>query len=268
MNLNIEISENICFKYELKSKDEMVINIKRFIRKKLNLKKKTIKFMNLFKSINKIPLIDSEKIIRVLKNDEHIFLKWRILSGPKLDKTENIFIEIKIDNYEIPIIKKKFNPAQKIYEIINYALEIMYDFKKHNFIHSDMELKFNNKILNSNKQLAKYQKISRSYLQFNNQDYNWLLNKLGDYVSEDCYYHNLVIGNEISEKIILTLNKKSYPPFAAIEQKSHFKKCIFCKNIDINPVILPCCRKYCCENCGKSCRNFVNCKFCDKLLIG
>lgn len=135
----------------------------------------------------------------------------------------------------------------------------MYDKKKHNFLYSDMELRYNDKILHPMKQLANYSNISRSYILFNNQDEIVSTDKLkGLLFANDCYYHNLIIGNKIKTPTLILSIKKNYIP------KKLEIKCKLCDKINNFPLILPCCRKYCCNNCEKLFKNKENCNICNK----
>jgi hypothetical protein len=258
MDLHIKTCDNKYLTHRFE-KEEYVINIKRFLRETLGTDIDNMFYMKLSKG--NLILEDSNKIGEVLNNNDNINFSYRLLCGPKLIKTEKIHVMINSEDFRIPILKKKFSPAQQIKQIIKFALEKMFDFKKHNFIVSDFELTHNGKILNPERQLGTYGEISRSFIQFNNQEEILSNNKLkGVLLKSGSYYHVYTIGEKIKNDIILVLSKKNSPSENFYEDS--LVKCFKCRNIASCATLLPCCRNYCCEVCEKLFLSNKTCLFC------
>jgi hypothetical protein len=245
MELNIVFSSDHHFKLFI-SYDFYVINIKREIRKKLGLDFDNIKYMKLIKTSGNIVLNDDWIVGDHLKNQDYVSIGWRFLAGPVLEKTEEIFIKISIEGYdEMPMFSNKFNPAQKINDIIICVLEKMYDHKEHNYLDSNIQVIHDHKYLNRHYYLAHYKNISRSFIQFNNQENiiktDSLKSKL---LANDSYYHNIIIGKKIIEPVILTIIKKQNNT-----EDKYDISCVVCKSENMYHLILPCCRTNCCSKC-------------------
>lgn len=245
MELNIIFSSDHHFKLSINC-DLYIINIKREIRQKLGLDCENIKHMKLIRTNGNITLNDNWIIGDHLKNHDYVSVGWRFLAGPMLEKTEEIFIKIAIEGYdEIPMFSKKFNPAQKINEVINCALEKMYDHQKHNYLDSNIQIVYDHKYLNRYYCLAHYKNISRSFIQFNNQENIIHIESLkSKLLTNDSYYHNIIVGKKNVEPVILTIIKKQ----DNIEEKCDIS-CIVCKGESMYHLILPCCRTNCCNKC-------------------
>jgi len=181
-----------------------------------------------------------DRILDHFDNNESFDIHYRLLAGPEKQYDEILKIYINLPKIW-HVFYVRHSSDETIKEVIKNALDIVDRKYPMNYLPDEIELVHENKILHSDKELAFYKDLSRSYLKFiPSVD---LENKLL-YQDYD-YYKYLVFGEKPKEvpKLILRLKTQIEKPFEA--------KCLLCSKDPYQDghLILPKCRHLFCKTC-------------------
>ena len=258
MNINLEMPCREIILYHVEDPEEKILNIKRFLRQKYNSDLDSTRLTRLVKT--RVDLENDDKIFDVLKNDDFVTVLMRLCGGPATQKNQRLTIHVDLEGYSEKSIRLELLccPSDTIATIQYYVLELLFDMKKHNLSHSDVELIYKDIVLHPSKLLAEYKSLSRSFITFNQQESIFNKNKtkgfLIDQFSE--YYHEIYIGNRTDHDPDLTLSRKIKN---SDQLKSEYSCLCICQNETFKANLMPCCRKYCCKDCFD---NIIKTKIC------
>ncbi len=226
--------------YHMKSDDETLRDIYRFIRDYLNI---PIKHFYLSCNINLSLKSFDTKITDVLHNGAIVHICHRLLAGPKRYDTEELQIYVQLPHRQ-DIFTIHMNPNDIIYTVINEIVEILDQKEIFDLTPKDLELVDGNQILNPYDELAIYPQLSRTYLHYivHEEVQSGILKTLG---SDAHYYGYEIFGKQIIPVPRLELRLKTQD----MEKRKH--KCPICfGDTQIrNPVTLPNCRHIFCKGC-------------------
>ena len=171
-------------------------------------------------------------------------VNFKMMAGPRLEKTEQALIKINLPNRSDPDFIIKFHPSQTVRRLLFDIWEYLDQQEEFNNQIEDFELWGGNDSLNPNKELAEFPQISITYLNFISPEEmkNSIISHL---IKNDHYYQSLILGKSIQPIPILELR-----PITEFFPEKKTKCLICCKSVEGGrKIILEKCRHIFCQFC-------------------